>query len=110
MKVRISLKREADLEAHRVGIIKEFRKITSCGLKEAVDFIHQYNGPQAIEVHSCNTTNLLFWNVEVVQTCVPVVKEETSVDRLKTVVMNFVDEGRYGLAIDLLILLQDNDL
>lgn len=114
MKVRISLKREADLKTNRVGIVKEFRQITSCGLKEAVDFINHHNGPQEIEVHLCNTINLLYWNVEEVQTCVPVVKEETSVDRLKTVAKtvakDFVDEGRYNLAIDLLILLRDNDL
>lgn len=109
MKVRISIKFESDLENGRIGLIKEFRQITSCGLKEAVDFVNGYSGPAEIELLSCNTTNLMYWNVEIVPTYSPVEKE-TSVDRFKALVKDLIDEENYSLAVDLILVIKNHKL
>lgn len=106
MRVRISIKRESDIENNRVAVIKEFRQITSCSLKEAVDFVNLYEGSKEIDLITCNMTNLLFWKVEIVQT----VAQETSVDRFKTLIKDLVDEGQYAIAMDLLHVLKRHKL
>ena len=106
MRVRISIKYTSDIENNRIAVIKEFRQITSCGLKEAVDFVNLYEGSKEIDLIVCNTTNLLFWKVEIVQT----VAQETSVDRFKALVKDLIDESQYELAKDLLHLLKVHKL
>lgn len=109
MKVQISIKYSSDFEENRIAVIKEFRQITSCGLKEAVDFVNLYKGKQELDLVVCNTTNLRFWNVEVVPTLTPVT-QETSVDRFKTLIKDLVDEGQYAIAMDLLHVLKSHKL
>lgn len=109
MRVRISIKCPSDFENNRIGVIKEFRQITSCDLKEAVDFVNLYEGSKEIDLITCNMFNLRFWNVEIVPTS-SFVTQETSVDRFKTLVKDLVDEGQYELAKDLLHLLKVHKL